>query len=657
MRVTRKAFEAYLRESGVPYVAVDEAKKALFAGVDLASFDFVVYSAAGPNWLTTCRPFSQGDTRRAMDEWQKVFGSGFAAAEVCQRGGRFVLVMLDGAETELPPLVERCAENPAAGRGGKPLMLQVRQSGPWTLRADSLADVPDTRPATPPARHAKAGWPEDGEARCAAALLAGRARLVAGIRHSDARLRLPAGTVVKVVGANVVTGFLDVVSETGIQYRYSVAVEDCEIDQHQAAPVAAVAETSQGEAGRDQPTGPEPGTATQNPADHQKKERAVPKQAKNPAKGKGKKAEAAKETHVSIDLLAIDLTIQARAETSDEVVADYAEKMEAGANFPPVVAFDTGKGLIVADGIHRVLAARRAGLLYMMTEIRKGTREDALWAAVAANQCHGLRRTNADKARAVAMALAARPGLSDRAIAEHVGVSNHFVAACRPAPGGNGSHLDKRTGLDGKEYPATQKPAERPAKSTAAPPVGDLADPDDIPFETPGPAAPTRVLDQLGTVLEPCVAKVYRRRDEIARLMSAVSDLKTAVTKAVEAGDPLFLPINLSQFQADCGNLYRALRAARPYAACPYCRQQGCEACQGRGFVGEVVYSQAPEEMKAGGPPAETEGSDTPAPQKCAGCGTDEADTLYKCQECGLLHCPACIDTDTLICAKCGEEE
>src|ERR1700759_1643285 len=45
------AFEAFLRERGIPCVAVDEAKKALFANAKLKSFDFVVYSKSGPNLL------------------------------------------------------------------------------------------------------------------------------------------------------------------------------------------------------------------------------------------------------------------------------------------------------------------------------------------------------------------------------------------------------------------------------------------------------------------------------------------------------------------------------------------------------------------------------------------------------------------------------
>ena len=104
MRVTIRAMEAYLRESGTPYVAVDEAKKALFAGVQLRSFDFVAYSESGPNWLITCKPFSQGDMREVMRKWEDVFGKGFAAAEVRLRKGRFVLVTLNGQATELPPV-------------------------------------------------------------------------------------------------------------------------------------------------------------------------------------------------------------------------------------------------------------------------------------------------------------------------------------------------------------------------------------------------------------------------------------------------------------------------------------------------------------------------------------------------------------------------
>jgi hypothetical protein len=102
MRVTIKAMEAYLRESGTPYVVVDEAKKALFAGVKLRSFDFVAYSESGPNWLITCKPFSAPGMADTMRQWQEVFGKGFIAVEARLRRSRFVLVTLDGKTIELP---------------------------------------------------------------------------------------------------------------------------------------------------------------------------------------------------------------------------------------------------------------------------------------------------------------------------------------------------------------------------------------------------------------------------------------------------------------------------------------------------------------------------------------------------------------------------
>ncbi len=85
-------FEDFLRAAGVPYVAVDEAKKALLAGRRLKSFDFVVYSPRGPNLLADVKGRRFGgrggrrwenwatrDDLESLARWERVFGSGFAA--------------------------------------------------------------------------------------------------------------------------------------------------------------------------------------------------------------------------------------------------------------------------------------------------------------------------------------------------------------------------------------------------------------------------------------------------------------------------------------------------------------------------------------------------------------------------------------------------
>ena len=49
-----RAFQAVLQRRQVPYVAVDQAKKALFGPVQLKSFDFIIYPPPRPQALGRC---------------------------------------------------------------------------------------------------------------------------------------------------------------------------------------------------------------------------------------------------------------------------------------------------------------------------------------------------------------------------------------------------------------------------------------------------------------------------------------------------------------------------------------------------------------------------------------------------------------------------
>jgi hypothetical protein len=100
--------------------------------------------------------------------------------------------------------------------------------------------------------------------------------------------------------------------------------------------------------------------------------------------------------------LRIDASAQMRAAGTDaEVVNEYAIAMQEGARFPAVLVFHDGTDYWLADGFHRVQAARRVGAESIETEVRQGSRRDAIIAAAGANNSHGLRRTAADKRRAV----------------------------------------------------------------------------------------------------------------------------------------------------------------------------------------------------------------------------------------------------------------
>ena len=67
------------------------------------------------------------------------------------------------------------------------------------------------------------------------------------------------------------------------------------------------------------------------------------------------------------------------AHLDPERVRRYAELL---GDLPPVVAFRTEQGLLLADGYHRVAAAQARGLDTIEAEIRHWTEHDALRYAV-----------------------------------------------------------------------------------------------------------------------------------------------------------------------------------------------------------------------------------------------------------------------------------
>ncbi len=75
----RQQVEDWLKREILPYIRVDEAKRALFAGARLRSFHFVVYMAkTGPNWLVWAGPLNR-ECRVDMQQWESIFGDGFVA--------------------------------------------------------------------------------------------------------------------------------------------------------------------------------------------------------------------------------------------------------------------------------------------------------------------------------------------------------------------------------------------------------------------------------------------------------------------------------------------------------------------------------------------------------------------------------------------------
>ncbi len=150
------------------------------------------------------------------------------------------------------------------------------------------------------------------------------------------------------------------------------------------------------------------------------------------------------EEEVGVEWLDLDQIIlsddtQPRAEINWEKVAEYAERMDAGDEFPAVVVFhEAGSGRYwLADGFHRAHATRRREKPENRRRIRArviaGTLRDAILFSVSANGTHGMPRTNEDKRRAV-LRLLADPEWSqwsDREIARRCKVNKDTVRKYR----------------------------------------------------------------------------------------------------------------------------------------------------------------------------------------------------------------------------------
>ena len=178
---------------------------------------------------------------------------------------------------------------------------------------------------------------------------------------------------------------------------------------------------------------------------------------------------------------------QSRVSVDTKTVDEYAEALQNGATLPPVTVFFDGTNYWLADGFHRLAAHRRLNRREIEVEQRDGTQRDAILHSVGANASHGLRRSNADKRRAVEMLLSDPEWSqwSDNAIAKACRVSHTFVAQSRPDTCNvasekkyntkHGTTATMQTAAIGRT--AQPQPQPEPAPANDAPPWDDAPPP------------------------------------------------------------------------------------------------------------------------------------------------------------------------------------
>ena len=189
---------------------------------------------------------------------------------------------------------------------------------------------------------------------------------------------------------------------------------------------------------------------------------------------------------IQIESIRTDAGTQAREGIHGETVQDYATRMEEGDEFPPVIVFHDGADYFLSDGFHRVMAAKRIGYLEIMAEVRKGTREDALWFALAANKRNGQRMRRVDVRHAVEVALQTWPERTCKTVGEQVGCSETYVQKLQGqlTTSGELTLPTPRMGKDGRERPTSYQKRD-PAPAAEQGPDPEPVDDGDWPGDEP----------------------------------------------------------------------------------------------------------------------------------------------------------------------------
>ena len=279
---------------------------------------------------------------------------------------------------------------------------------------------------------------------------------------------------------------------------------------------------------------------------------------------------------LKLEKIRIDGGTQPRVKIDTEIVQEYSERKKAGDAFPAPEVFFDGSEYWLADGFHRYHSESANGSKTLECNVRTGTVRDAILFSCGANASHGLKRGTEDKQRAIETLLADKEwgAYSDRKIAEICCVDHKTVAAARerqvgkfptsnqPSRCGNSAPAPaKRTGADGKSYPASQPKRDAPAtpEKPADPPADD----------TPDPEEPAKVPKKF--------AAVFEDQAEFRSIVQQLGKTLSSIEELAAKPSGVFLNEAFERIKAEIGNAQREVKFAMPHQVCPYCKGAGCK--------------------------------------------------------------------------------
>ncbi|MBO7686939.1 MAG: hypothetical protein J6V72_11180 [Kiritimatiellae bacterium] len=320
---------------------------------------------------------------------------------------------------------------------------------------------------------------------------------------------------------------------------------------------------------------------------------------------------------MKIKIADLDLTLQTRAGTDVDTINNYAEAMADGAAFPDVTVFTDGRHYWLADGFHRVMAAKQNGKAQISADVRKGTEDDAVVFGGTANNKQGKRPTRADVQHFLSMVWERREAIfggtpTGGNLAEKCGITrqaatkfvNEKLAAMPKAPTRptvNNLQLPKRGTADSSVHNAQLKAPVRPTQLIGANgkmyPVRPVARPS-MPTRPEKPAHVVPV-DRYGVEIPVEMQEAFEP-SPLADILSCISKARVALRKGFEEKDPAFAAVRQDAL-VNLNNAYNFVNAAEPHCVCRMCQGTGCKACHERGWQTEEEYNRNPKEFQAKG--------------------------------------------------------
>ena len=319
---------------------------------------------------------------------------------------------------------------------------------------------------------------------------------------------------------------------------------------------------------------------------------------------------------MKIKIEELDLSLQTRAGTDAETIDNYAEAMADGAKFPEVTVFTDGAHYWLADGFHRVMAAKQNGRTAIEADVYKGTEDDAVLFGGTANNKQGKRPTRADVQHFLQMVWERREAIfggtpTGGNLAEKCGITRQagtkFVneklaempnASLRSPVNNLQVKMPERGVSEGGSTAQNAQLPSMPTRPTHL--VG--ADGKMYPVRPSMPTRPSRPahvvpVDRYGTEIPVEINEAFDC-GVLADVCGLISKARCALRKGFEDKLPQFAAVRQDAL-VQLDNAYRFVSAAEPHCVCRMCQGTGCKACHERGWQTEEEYRRNPKEFQA----------------------------------------------------------